>query len=127
MIFELTDHAIERYQERVRPGLSYDAAAAELHHMLNTVAQVGLKPSWVHSHYSQLPDERRGDSWLYLGPDLVVACERQRQGIYRAVTVLCRGHISALTRARRKADRVYRQGTRRGQRTGTRDARDRDA
>lgn len=43
---ELTRHAIERYQQRLRPGLSYEHAVADLARLLSHGELVDTAPPW---------------------------------------------------------------------------------
>lgn len=92
MIFLVSTHAAERYQERIRPGLDVAAAGDELHRMLNTVAQpVPTRPAWV---FDYRPTGGPSDAWFMIGPDIAVPCARRNPGVYRAITVLHRAYHS---------------------------------
>jgi hypothetical protein len=73
---ELSDHAVERWHERVRPGLSPEAAEDDLVRQLEAHGHFAERPDWVSGR--EYPNTR----WLTLGGDiafpvqgeLVVSC-----------------------------------------------------
>lgn len=105
----LTDHAIRRYVERVRPGLPRSVAARELVYLLRAVAVMAeYPPSWVNPN----PDAPPADEWLLIGDDVALPV------VDRAImTVLTKGGMSPKARASRNAEAAKRRKRRRQRRT----------
>ena len=95
----VTNHAVERYMERVRPGLDFKRAKAELIHLVGQFGEERPRPEWM-SMKAQEPDV-----WVAVGDDVWLPCERRGDGRLVAHTVLAQGCLSAEARARRNADR----------------------
>jgi hypothetical protein len=47
LTIDLTAHAIERFRDRVRPGLDLDAAADELARLAGVAEVTPLRPEWL--------------------------------------------------------------------------------
>jgi hypothetical protein len=62
---ELSPHAIQRWQERVRPGLSLEQAEDDLAHQLATNARWGDCPDWLDDRYQDA-------DWLLLGDSIAL-------------------------------------------------------
>jgi hypothetical protein len=60
---EISDHCVERWRERVRPGLTFKQAEEDLVHQLGVNAHWS-QPDWL-SH-----EELGDDTWLMLGDDV---------------------------------------------------------
>jgi hypothetical protein len=99
----VTPHALERYIERVRPGL--DEACAL--HELAAVAQAGgtvtrVPPPWM------LVDEEMGpqcDTYLLIGEDMVFPMYYDPRAYRVAATCITRGALSDRARAARQERR----------------------
>ncbi|TMK38117.1 MAG: hypothetical protein E6G56_15725, partial [Actinobacteria bacterium] len=80
----MTVHAVDRYYERVAPGLpDWDRARAQLLRLLSRDGHIAGPPPWAH-------DRLWGAAtvWLYIGDlAIVFACVR-RGGSLRATTCL---------------------------------------
>lgn len=104
---ELTNHAIDRFHERVRPGLARASAEVELARLALFGAMVADPPPW----YSPCEDHE-ASAYLVIG-DLVLPLRAGDDGVHVAVTCIARGGISPAARARR---RLHGQRSLRGQR-----------
>lgn len=101
LTIELTVHAVERFHERVRPGLSRAAAEEELAFLLALATVTCEPPAWVRERAV-----RRADCHAVMG-DVVLplyACG----GVLVATTCIARGGLSARARQRRNARRAAR-------------------
>lgn len=98
---QLTTHAIERFQQRVRPGLDLEAAGDELARLLATAAIVQDPPDWFARRQARV-----ACSYLVVG-DLVLPLQQSRSGDGTLVAVSCipRGSLSEMARARRNSAR----------------------
>lgn len=94
----LTEHAILRFQERVRPGLGFRQARQELTRLVAMGTVSTQPPAWFGHH-----DGRFSTRYLSVG-DLVIplVCV---DGRLMALTCVPRGSVSALTRADRNVNR----------------------
>lgn len=104
---EVSEHAIERFQQRCRPGLDLLGAAAELRRLVEAVgAVVAERPVWMNG-VAEKPT-----AYLMLGPDVALPV-----AFGKASTCVTRGEPSdaaladrqAARRARSQA-RAYRRG-----------------
>lgn len=95
----LTNHAVARYQERVRPGLDLAAAKRELTRLLAEHGQESERPDWMADRADQ------PDLWVTIGPDVWLPCLVKQHGRIVAVSVVCNGNISEATRRKRNAER----------------------
>ncbi len=97
-----TDHAVQRYNERVRPGLSVQAARADLERLIREHAQIVERPAWC-------VEARGGKSdathWVTIGPDVVLPCAKTMRHALVALTVITNHGLSARARAKRTAER----------------------
>ncbi len=106
---ELSAHAVERYQQRVRPGLSLEAAEDEL----ARVALVGEittdPPAWHLRSCAQI-----APFYLCVGDVLLTLALHQTQpDVFVATTCLAKGSLSADAR-RYRTTRRRRSSPRRG-------------
>jgi hypothetical protein len=83
----ISTHAIERYQARVRPGLTFEQAEADLQRLLALGTLTRIPPEWLAA--------RQRDLVFPLDP------ARSDQTAMCALTCLARGGISTAARARR--------------------------
>ena len=103
----LTDHAIARYCERVKPALDPQQAEGELLALMEQ-GRVISEPAWR-------VDFPSTDCYLELCDGIVLALSRERKG-YIATTTLTRGGSSSSRREdrnKRKADRRRARRTKR--------------
>jgi hypothetical protein len=87
----LTHHAVDRFQERVRPGLSREAAEDELARLVLFGSVVTEPPAWLCT--------RPGDAYLVIGDLALPLLAHAADGAYYATTCLVRG--SRFSRRRR--------------------------
>lgn len=105
---DLTTHAVRRYQERVKPGLSLGDAYYDLQRMIALCGELRAgPPEWVH------PEAEEAAAWLHITEDislpLVTSGDR-----YLALTTMTRGshgpaaraHLTRVKRAKRNAHRA---------------------
>ncbi len=109
MRFVITDHAVQRFIERVRPGFGPLAARAELGRLLRTYGEMSGEPPW----FAEREVERQPDAWVRVDDDLFFPCRRMSTRTLVVDTVLTRGSISQLTRDERNARRRKRAAARR--------------
>jgi len=105
-------HAVERWMERARPGITPHASYLELRHLLATARVVTARPEW-------LPSAEGAAAWLLLGDDFAAPLRLER-GELLACTVMCRGSLPAATRERRNHGRANRRAGRRAARKAER-------
>jgi hypothetical protein len=95
-----SDHAVERAQERMAPGLDEPAIRHALSGMLAAARVVKNPPPW-------LSEQQLADGWLLVGDD--IACPlRWRAGELRVTTMMARGGISPKARSHRNTVRASR-------------------
>ena len=92
-----TKHAVERYHDRVRPGLSLRAAEAELVRACSHGELTEKCPDWAHEHEAATAKRR----YLMLGDDICLVLEPHTELDWVIVTVLTRSGLSPEARARR--------------------------
>jgi hypothetical protein len=111
----LTAHAVERFIERVRSGLSWSGAEMELERVLEHGQLTEQPPVW-------LAERSRPDASMYVSLGDVVlplAPSRERVGQWIALTCLTSGTLAPAVRARRKAAHEMRRRSRRGDASGS--------
>lgn len=97
----LSDHAVIRYRERVRPGLEHGQAHRDLERLLRYGFISSRAPLWLHTTQAQ-----RSAYYLIVG-DIVLPLDpypRDRQRLV-ALTCLTRGGLSNAARASRNLKR----------------------
>ena len=88
----ISDHAVEQYQQRIKPGFDLDAAQAELE-QLRAVAQIAASaPGWVNA-------VRQAPCYLLIGDAIVLPVLRDRNGWVATTCLIDR----TITPARRQA------------------------
>lgn len=104
-----TIHAVERFVERVRPGLDFASGRLELWRLAGVGTVAAYAPGW-------LPGSRTSasDAYLVVG-DMAVPLVAESSGsrVLVATTVVVRGTISPAERKRRTAERNRRRQLRR--------------
>jgi hypothetical protein len=106
---EVSAHAIERYAERVKPGLDLQAAECEVLAVIaNHAVLIEVAPAWV------IPNEVSGKAtlWACVGDGIVFALAQPPQnpgGLWYAVTCITRSCVSEQTRERRNAKAAARR------------------
>lgn len=100
-IIEISSHAVQRYQQRVRPGLSIEAAEDELARVALVGEVVTEPPAWHLRSCAQLAPFYLcvADVVLPLTP------HRAHPGVLVATTCLAKGSLSADARRYRTARR----------------------
>lgn len=89
MSVSLSEHAVERYQERVKPALSREQAMADVVRVLALADRRGAAPAWVTS-------ERDAHEWRVLADDIAFPV---RDGV--VVTCLTRSQPGDVLREER--------------------------
>jgi hypothetical protein len=88
----ISDHAVEQYQQRIKPGFDLQAAQAELE-QLRAVAQIATSaPEWVNA-------VRQAPCYLLIGDAIVLPVLRDRNGWVATTCLINR----TITPARRQA------------------------
>jgi hypothetical protein len=108
-----TNHAVERYRDRVRPGYSFADARRDLLNVAEAAGTISDEaPSWVVE--SDLEADRR---YMKIGDDICAVLE-PTSGADRAVivTVLFKGGLSPQARARRNRYAAHKRARRRARR-----------
>ena len=102
----LSRHAVERFQERFRPGLGLETAERELELMVLHGEISSHPPAWLvgRMHSTAAFYLILGDLVLPLEP-----CRRDREGL-SALSALARGSLSPPARERRNQRRKQRRG-----------------
>lgn len=108
----VTQHAAERYVERVKPALTVSAAAVEVATLAELAGDPSEKPKWVAN------DERRGqvDAWLTICEGICLPLYHKR-GRWIARTVLVRAGLSPERRESRRQKKQEAARKRRDRRT----------
>ena len=114
----ITEHAAQRYQERVKSGLDLESARAELQQLLTFSAPNTLPPKWV-----LCEDDDHKNAYAEITDGIVVAL-RWTGRAYVATTVLTRSTPSDTARARRNALKQSRRYGRRLRNKGKEGRRD---
>lgn len=99
----VTSHAVERYQERVKPTLTRTQANVELRALVEAAGEpTAQAPDWVHR-------PRRADAYLEVAPGVALTVQATSSGRQMIVTCLTRGeHAAEVRTANRKRARVKR-------------------
>lgn len=108
---EVTDHAIDRYVERVKPGYSDEQARDEILRLLWECQATEGRPEWIASRF---PAAR----WLVVG-DIAFPIARDGRG-ERILTCLVKGMLGERAAKRRHRRRVHRRRHRTSQHVGNR-------
>ena len=104
----ISDHAVEQYQQRIKPGLDLDAAQAELE-QLRAVAQINASaPGWVNA-------VRQAPCYLLIGDAIVLPVLPDRDG-WVATTCLIDRTITPARRRAKTARKASLESARRAQR-----------
>ena len=94
----ISDHAVARYQERVRPGLDEAAARAELERLRAVATVVREAPAWLHA-------ADQASCYLLLGDDVVLPLLRRSGGGWVASTCVAKSTMTVQRRAAKTARR----------------------
>lgn len=102
----LTEHCVERYQQRFRPALDIEAARTDLARLLDVADVVADPPRWLAERAEQW-----APAYALIGDDCVLPLvpAEGRSGMLSAVTCLGRGGISDAARAYRSQRRRSRR------------------
>jgi hypothetical protein len=103
---DFSAHAVERFGERLRPGLAEDQIRRQLWHMLATATVTREPPPWFSG-------DRTAVAYLTLGADDCMPLRDRQQGVLLASTLIVRGTISEEVRQRRNIRRATRTTGRR--------------
>lgn len=103
----LSPHAVDRYNERVKPALGRADAEAELERLIAHGETVRRSPEWM--RWTQATFNER---YLVIAGDLVLPLRRCGTA-WVAVTCLARGCISEASRERRNRHRARQRAARR--------------
>lgn len=95
----IIEHAVERYQERVKPALDRPQALAELRQLLPSATLTSSRPSWV---ISGAPRPR--PEWVVLTDSIVFPVMRGA-----LVTCLTRGEVGTEMRLEHRRERRERR------------------
>lgn len=95
----LKKHAVERYQQRVKPALSMEAAKRELEQLCVMAELADEAPCYCND------DERdeRTDAYLEIAPGIALAVVFDEDGEAHALTCIANWSLSDETRRRRNA------------------------
>jgi hypothetical protein len=113
LVVEVTEHAIKRYGERVRPALDDSQLEAEVLRVVHDVGEVSWHPlGWC------VADDAKTVGWIHVGPDIAFPLQFHwsRLGVLVATTCLTRGSFGEdmrEARNRRARDRRQRRAARR--------------
>jgi hypothetical protein len=114
---ELSDHAVHRWHERVKPGLSAEAAERELLAVVEHGRLTHERPVWYPEPEPSL--KISGEAYLLLGPDILLPCVQMdgKHAPWLATSCITRGSLPEETRqsrnetARRRRVRARRRGS----------------
>lgn len=109
---ELTAHAVERFHERVRPGLTLAGAEEELARLVLAGEVTAVPPAWHVAGCAQLAP------WYLAVADILLPLKPHwsEPGVLVATTCLPKGSLSAEARRHRTMSRRARRTTRRATR-----------
>lgn len=100
----VSDHALERWRERCRPGLDLDGALRDLFAVAQGCGMVvRVAPSWVRHDRESVGDAPGG--WLVIGEVVAFPLDFDGRGWRSAKTCIVPGIISDAARAERQARR----------------------
>ncbi len=101
MRFHVTDHAVMRYQERLRPGLDVFAAKRDLQRLIAAHGVIVERPDWY------VPARHRpskATAWMMIGPDVLLPLMGTGSA-FCVLTVVCSHGLSDEARAKRSAEK----------------------
>jgi hypothetical protein len=98
-----THHSVERFAERVRPGLAEADVRVQLSRMLSGAVVTARRPDWLDQ---SAPDASRADAFLLMGEDVCAPLVRHRSGELAAVTVVFRAMQPPRSKQRRRRRRT---------------------
>ena len=104
----VSGHAVEQYQQRVKPALELDAARGELERLVSVAQVTAVEPSWVH-------DAHPSPFYLLIGDAVALPLEAQDGG-WVATTCLVAGSYTPVRRAQRAAYKASRAAAKRAKR-----------
>ena len=104
-VVRFSGHAVERFRERVRPGLTLEAARADLIRVVESGRLVSQPPRWIQW-------DERSPLFLELGDVVFPLRTASGEADWEAATCLVRGSLSL--EARRRRSRARRQRRRQG-------------
>lgn len=107
MTFGVTDHAVNRYIERLRPALSFGAAKYELIGLIPQAQVATEGPDWDQTRVHD------ADAYLMLGDDVALVVKRKT-----IVTVLTKGWCGVAARKYKTAKHRKRKAKPRDKRGG---------
>ncbi len=115
--YPISEHALERFQMRVRPALEVDAARVELQRLIELAEFASEPPAW-----HAVRTRREADGYLLVGDLLMPLRYLASSGSWLILTCIARGGISDRARGGRNEVRRSRgrQAKRRRLRQGAR-------
>jgi hypothetical protein len=105
-VVAVTDHAVARFRERVRPGLGLRDAERELLRVLCLAVIAERRPSWADSHSEVV-------AWALLGDGIAFPLVADSAGELVVVTCVTRGGASEDVVAARRREKAARRHDRR--------------
>lgn len=106
--YSISDHAVTRFQERVRPGLGYLDAKSEFRRLLHAFGEPVARPDWMVTARGEPVDTTA--AWVAVG-DVYACCTRLPDGCLRVRTVITFRSLSPAAR-RLRTDRKRRSSRR---------------
>jgi hypothetical protein len=106
VLVTLSQHAVDRYQQRVRPALSAELAREDLGRLIGLGRVASEPPSWLADRQAQ-----RAAFYLTVG-DVVLPLDPDRRDTERLIALTCiaRGGISEIARHARNQRRRMNAG-----------------
>lgn len=104
----VSDHALKRYGERVRPHLAgdRDALRADMRRLVDVCGLTSpLAPSWVRNDW--IKEAVDSDLWVHCGDVALAVSASEGLCPYVVTTVMAKGSISDVARSKRN---LYRSG-----------------
>ena len=104
----LSAHAVEQYQQRVKPALELDAARGELERLVSGAQITAVEPIWVHA-------ANPSAFYLLIGDAVALPLVAQDGG-WVATTCVAAGSYTPVRRAQRAAYKASRAAAKRAKR-----------
>jgi hypothetical protein len=91
-----SDHAVERFSERLRPGIDPEEVRRQLSRMLSAAVVTRRPPEWFRQ-----PPGQHADAFLVVGPDVVMPLRRRPNGELVAATTIGVDTVGDASRTKR--------------------------
>jgi len=117
--YAITEHATERYVQRIKPALTEDQAQTELRRLLDMAGEPSeCEPAWAKPYFVQ-----EADAWVEIAPGIGCPISIEKR-CYRVLTVITIASCPPAAREARAAARRARKAQRKFEKRAERQIRE---